>query len=599
MEQQESYELGLVMAGAVSAGAYSSGVVDFLLQALREWSRYNDSKAPGERLPYNVRLKVISGTSAGGMTAAMLTSALTDPEYAPAYGFPAKTPEKNVFFDSWVKEIDIGPLLETEDLKSGDPVVSVLDCTVLDKIGKQAVGDYKREYTLHPYLAPDYQVMLTTSNLRGIPYDIKFDGTYQQYAMTLHQDNMHFVLAPQDPKKKGAFWLDPSLQGLDGSWERFKETALATGAFPLALAPRVLERPIRDYDAWKWWVSVQTEGSDCARQRGDEKGIRSSVLKSIPPNWTDPMLTDWENNGKYQYVSVDGGVFNNQPLELARRALAGDDMYNPRDAACACRSLIMVDPFPNDVNYPVKPSQYLDRSLGSVLGRLVTSMKTQARFKTEELGYAQDPTVFSRFLIAPKRKGAPKGEALATSMLDAFGGFLHEPFRRHDFALGRRNAQRFFETRLVLPVREYIGADGKSRPGAETNPLFKPMVDLYRQGLLTDEEKEAFFHTASDGTLYVRIVPRFGTAVQPCRQVSWESIKVTKEKLEKIAGKVESRMIAVGEALLFKNGSGFWGKVETAAKKALFRTLVRFVKLKSRAYDAMADAAKGYGLLEE
>ena len=33
MTQPKSFELGLVMAGAISAGAYTAGVVDFLLQA--------------------------------------------------------------------------------------------------------------------------------------------------------------------------------------------------------------------------------------------------------------------------------------------------------------------------------------------------------------------------------------------------------------------------------------------------------------------------------------------------------------------------------------------------------------------------------------
>ena len=30
----KSFEIGLVMAGAVSAGAYTAGVIDFLLQSL-------------------------------------------------------------------------------------------------------------------------------------------------------------------------------------------------------------------------------------------------------------------------------------------------------------------------------------------------------------------------------------------------------------------------------------------------------------------------------------------------------------------------------------------------------------------------------------
>ena len=36
-DNKNVYEIGLAMAGAISAGAYSAGVVDFLFQALHEW----------------------------------------------------------------------------------------------------------------------------------------------------------------------------------------------------------------------------------------------------------------------------------------------------------------------------------------------------------------------------------------------------------------------------------------------------------------------------------------------------------------------------------------------------------------------------------
>src|SRR5687768_13154219 len=39
------FELGIVLAGAVSAGAYTSGVMDFLIQALQSWE---DARARGE-----------------------------------------------------------------------------------------------------------------------------------------------------------------------------------------------------------------------------------------------------------------------------------------------------------------------------------------------------------------------------------------------------------------------------------------------------------------------------------------------------------------------------------------------------------------------
>jgi predicted acylesterase/phospholipase RssA len=66
---KKNFEIGLVLAGAVSAGAYTAGVMDFLLEALEEW---NKAKEEGKKIPmHNVKIKVITGASAGGMTAAM------------------------------------------------------------------------------------------------------------------------------------------------------------------------------------------------------------------------------------------------------------------------------------------------------------------------------------------------------------------------------------------------------------------------------------------------------------------------------------------------------------------------------------------------
>ena len=48
------FEIGLVMAGAVSAGAYAAGVVDFLIQALDQWhegKRGNDPRCHSVLFP--------------------------------------------------------------------------------------------------------------------------------------------------------------------------------------------------------------------------------------------------------------------------------------------------------------------------------------------------------------------------------------------------------------------------------------------------------------------------------------------------------------------------------------------------------------------
>jgi predicted acylesterase/phospholipase RssA len=68
-----TFELGLALAGAVSAGAYTAGVLDFLFQALNEWEKARTEPAtPGHR----VELQVVAGASAGAITGALGVVAL-------------------------------------------------------------------------------------------------------------------------------------------------------------------------------------------------------------------------------------------------------------------------------------------------------------------------------------------------------------------------------------------------------------------------------------------------------------------------------------------------------------------------------------------
>ena len=64
------FEIGLAMAGAISAGAYSAGVIDFLFQALDAWEKAK-REAPDTVPNHSVCLRAAAGASAGSITAAL------------------------------------------------------------------------------------------------------------------------------------------------------------------------------------------------------------------------------------------------------------------------------------------------------------------------------------------------------------------------------------------------------------------------------------------------------------------------------------------------------------------------------------------------
>jgi hypothetical protein len=57
-EARQAFEIGLVMAGAISAAAYTAGVIDFLLQALDAW--YGAKEADEDVPPHEAKTKVMT-----------------------------------------------------------------------------------------------------------------------------------------------------------------------------------------------------------------------------------------------------------------------------------------------------------------------------------------------------------------------------------------------------------------------------------------------------------------------------------------------------------------------------------------------------------
>jgi hypothetical protein len=168
-------------------------------------------------------------------------------------------------------------------------------------------------------------------------------------------------------------------------------------------------------------------------------------MKSIECSWGEP-----KKPFIYDFQCVDGGVMNNEPLELARRILAGGAARNERSGDLADKAILLIDPFPN--YSPFEHKYHPASDLFNIVFKLFDALKNQARFKPDELELAGNPDVFSRFMIAPKRSGS-NGETypIACGLLGGFGGFLSRKFRSHDFFLGRRNAQKFLMDHLVLP----------------------------------------------------------------------------------------------------------------------------------------------------
>ena len=537
------------MAGAISAGAYTAGVMDFLIQALDAWQRMKDAGKDVDCPRHDVKLKVISGASAGGMTAALATGMLCE-DFEHVVSDQVEEAANNKLFESWVRKIDIRRLLEARDLDDpGRPVRSVLDSSVLDEIAADAfefrdVGSAPPD---RPYLNDPLHVVLTLTNLRGVPYKIDLKGTrVTNYQMRLHADRLHFVLGSGDEPSPPSFeprWLAKRKYQRHG-WSILREAALATGAFPFGLAPRALHRQVLGYADRRWsipgpfWIN----------------GVHScNEMCAIPPYWPDAMPDD------YDFLCVDGGVIDNEPLELARQLLVEGGSHSPRDGRHARRATLLVDPFPNATPFPVdyNDNRMDDGSSFSLfrMGRaLFAGLVNQARFKPEELELAVRPDVYSRFLIEPVRydgSGLREMEyAIACGSVGGFGGFLSEKFRRHDYQLGRLNCQRFLRKHFVLPEGNHLFAQWS--PGA------RAAHRVYRSS--NGKEVRPFNHSVKDDDVpHLPIIPLVDDAAEPVPCPSWPEYSA--EELAELRRLLHRRLDRVVARLVEQSVSGVPSRV--------------------------------------
>lgn len=529
-----TFELGLVMAGAVSAGAYTAGVLDFLYEALGAWEEAKLlALQKGATIPdHKVMIRACSGASAGGICSA-LAAMVPFCGHTPVVNPPQTGANTgNLFYDTWVKNIDISSLLTVSDISADQAPPSLLNGLALDEVANGIVSATRKAIAggavqKPSWLANPLQLYFSIGNIRGVPYLIQMVAAdpIRGHRTVTHGDYAHFVVRDASALKPeslpvGASPINwPGTQGdknRDG-WDYLASAALSTSAFPVGLPSRQFMNPRTLYDAKLW---NRLPGSS-------EDGASPTIAPDLPPATLDP---------NYMFWTVDGGVYNNEPLEYARIALSGSpDAHNARDARLADRAVLMIDPFPDDAGRQAEMgfAGKEGPDILKVLFVLLGTMKSQSRFKPDEIRLALHEDVHSRFLIAPSRGDRTGTQTnLAADGMAGFAGFLHERFRAHDFFLGRRNCQQFLRNHLVVH-RE--------------NPIVQPWVAKLKAAGQLDSYHPRY-RSIPNGPMvadedFVQLIPLYGTAAKDCAPAPWPKLakadlNVLKTGMQKRADKV-------------------------------------------------------------
>lgn len=465
MGDENTFKLCITMAGAVSAGAYTSGVLDYLLETLDLWEQAKEkNRTLGESHPeydhsipmHNVEIDVISGSSAGGISGTLTLLALADKNFK-SYNRSNKTGEGNIFYKSWVEMADdadsdtLEKLLDEDDLRTYGEVRSLLNTKPIDVIAERAlkVGEQR---AIPKYASNSLDVILTTTNLRGINFMVDFDDsggdTSKGTVITNHGGflryklkNDHFPEGIPENEDDLYYVLDISNQH---HIQYLKDATLSTAAFPIGLESRELKissEYIKRYPKYLF---------------NNAKGVRALLPE----------------DDIYTFNSVDGGVINNEPYGIGLKVLKEK---NPEHCKKEKYAVLMIDPFPNkDHDVAETGSGIMD-----IVGGLVKSLRNQVMFNQDGILDALDTSDRTKFLVAPIRKIEKNGKwvrpksDLASAPIGGFAGFLHKDLRKHDFQLGRKNCQNFLRYHFALAAEQV-----EDRLGVAATPASKERYEF-------------------------------------------------------------------------------------------------------------------------
>jgi Patatin-like phospholipase len=491
MSTTPTFHAGICMAGAVSAGAYTAGVMDYLIEALEHWEKAKQLQAKGKLsgVPkHNFIIDVLGGASAGGMTAA-ITAAGIQQKFDPVTINTIKNEQlakQNPLYNAWVnlketKEHDMMDLLlNTDDIEKDTfnkqkEVRAGFNSNFIKDIASDMLDKRVAEKYERPYIAPDLEIFTTLTNLRGFAYKVIFrtsTGT-REHRMRMHRDYAFFKL-DENPNsetvgKDGR--IPVNFTAPDGlNTQVLKQAAMSTGAFPVGLESRDLLRG-RHFIENNKYLNLM---------KADEK-----VEYNFLPE------------GDFLSLNVDGGVINNEPYEITESLLEdrqGIDELK-RTGATFNSVVLMIDPFPNDDEAETEfvPKKAWKHVLPSILG----AMRSQLMMKDEQIKRAYLSDDYTRFLIMPQRSGGDPAFSkftIACGALGGFGGFFSKEFRRHDYLLGRRNCQRFLQHNFT--VAEHAG-----------NPILSfgyEGVTTYGKILITEKKAD---NTAGQSKPHLCIIP--------------------------------------------------------------------------------------------
>lgn len=337
--------LAICLSGGGSLGAYEAGAMYEVLRALKHHNEHTTD------LSKHIYIDVLTGASAGSINCTLLSFLLS------FMGETFVSAKNNALFEYWVKDAYMYKIGATDGLaKTQDARYSLLNAEYLGKIVKKQLDKrykpaHKPVAQRHAAVLDSISVGMALANMTGLDFEIEYSQPVEKaFTYTRYQDE-YVVKVGGEQSDHREYWL------------RVLEHALASGGFPFGLRCREVNRhkdefsPDVDLDLAKW------------------------------PNGTD----------QAEFAFIDGGLFNNQPLGLARAIAKKRD----KEDGNLDRAYLYISPFEkkSSINNDFHAE---DATYGPLAVQILKAMLNQSRYQelSTALGDQTQHRLFATFSAA-------------------------------------------------------------------------------------------------------------------------------------------------------------------------------------------------------
>ena len=339
------YKLAITISGAVSLGTFESGA---LFEVLETIARHNEQiDASRGNANERIEVDVLTGASAGGMTACIAARKLL------YEGDDLRAAQTNSFYGAWVKDVDLDGLLKLKP--DENPNLSILSSDLVSKIAQDYLQKPLDEASKrkHPACADTLRLGLALSNLTGVDYSVPMfggnvcdlppaknsrpikqtkDKVPQQIKQLITDEFVYTRFQDEYTEQLMSSRFDAD------KWNEISIAAVSCGAFPFAFRP--VERDVPDSHYW--------HNNDQA-----------------------------EPAGSHTYLFTDGGVFQNEPLGLAKNLV---DLIDPNHEDNDSRYYLYIAPGAKTSSRDGSPLSKENANSINMARTLLKAIFNQARF---------------------------------------------------------------------------------------------------------------------------------------------------------------------------------------------------------------------------